>query len=588
MSTRSSPDSEPRPGVRFIGRYALLGKLASGGMATVHVGRLMGPVGFTRSVAIKRLHPEYARDPSFVSMFLDEARLAAQISHPNVVATLDVVATDGELFLVMDYVHGQSLSCLIRHAAKAGTRIPPRIVASILSGCLQGLHAAHEARDERGVALNIVHRDVSPQNVMVGADGLARVLDFGVAKAVGRIQNTREGHIKGKLAYMPPEQIQTDTISRQADVYATAVVLWEALTSLRLFKAETETGTLAKVLSGPVVPPSTHGDDIGPELDRVVMKGLARDPAARYPTARAMATDLERATPVASIAEVSDWLASVSKRELDERAARIAAIEMTAGLGSSEGMANLAAALAEATPPEEDSSSSNRLVAAGRGSENVSVSRRGGLRADTAPTSIQRTDLAQAMMAVRDAEGGEVEESVTMPHDRRDMEALGDDHSGESASQLSSVSLALGRAESLPPRSARKGAVLGVGMVFGAAALAAALWLGLGPRFGHRSAGDLASAPMAVDSAPALVVVIPSAPTSGAPAASGPANIASAPAPTPGERPTGDHAESDAAVTDSPATSPDRRPPSGSPRKPTPRKPPRGSGSPFDQLGGRD
>src|SRR5262245_51026591 len=169
-----------------IGRYALHGELASGGMATVHLGRLLGPVGFSRTVAIKRLHAQYAQDPEFVSMFLDEARLAARIRHPNVVPTLDVVATSGELFLVMEYVPGESLSRLARAARDRMERMPPRIVSAIMSGVLHGLHAAHEAKSERGEPLGIVHRDVSPQNVLVGTDGVARVLDFGVAKAAGR------------------------------------------------------------------------------------------------------------------------------------------------------------------------------------------------------------------------------------------------------------------------------------------------------------------------------------------------------------------------------------------------------------------
>src|SRR5262249_24957061 len=151
----------------------------TGGMATVHLGRLSGPVGFTKTVAIKRLHAQFAHDPEFVAMFLDEARLAARIQHPNVVQTLDVVSTDGELFLVMEYVRGETLSRLVR----MGEPIPPRIVVALISGVLQGLHAAHEAAADDGRALALVHRDVSPQNVLVGLDGTARLLDFGVAKA---------------------------------------------------------------------------------------------------------------------------------------------------------------------------------------------------------------------------------------------------------------------------------------------------------------------------------------------------------------------------------------------------------------------
>src|SRR5450432_1251573 len=206
-----------------VGRYAIHAELASGGMASVHFGRLLGPVGFSRTVAIKRLHPQFAKDPEFVSMFLDEARLAARIRHPNVVPTLDVVATQGELFLVMDYVQGESLSRLIRGMRERGQRIPLRMVAGIMCGALHGLHAAHEAKNERGEPLHIVHRDISPQNVLVGTDGVARVLDFGVAKAAGRVQTTREGQLKGKLAYMAPEQI-SGNVTRQTDVYAAAIV----------------------------------------------------------------------------------------------------------------------------------------------------------------------------------------------------------------------------------------------------------------------------------------------------------------------------------------------------------------------------
>src|SRR5580658_1265694 len=230
---------EPSPPPRMVGRYALYEKIASGGMATVHIGRLLGPVGFTRTVAIKRMHPQFTGDPEFVSMFLDEARLAARIRHPNVVSTLDVVAMNGELFLVMDYVPGESLARLVRGATLRGERIPPAIAATIMVGVLHGLHAAHEARNDRGEPLEVVHRDVSPQNILVGIDGVSRVLDFGVAKAVGRLHTTRDGQLKGKLAYMAPEQLR-GTTTRLTDVYAASIVLWEALTSKRPFQAENE------------------------------------------------------------------------------------------------------------------------------------------------------------------------------------------------------------------------------------------------------------------------------------------------------------------------------------------------------------
>ena len=317
---------EPTNPVRVVGRYALYNEIAAGGMATVHFGRLLGPVGFSRTVAIKRLHPQFAKDPEFVSMFLDEARVAARIRHPNVVPTLDVVATQGELFLVMDYVQGESLSRLIRTTSMEHQRIPVRIVAGVMCGALHGLHAAHEAKNERGEPRGIVHRDISPQNVLVGADGVARVLDFGVAKAAGRIQTTREGQLKGKLAYMAPEQI-SGSVTRQTDIYAAAIVLWEALTGRRLFAGDNEGQILAKVMGGIVDPPSHVAPGLTPELDAVVLRGLARDPAHRWTTAREFAIALERCVGIASATEIGEWCEHRAHATLTTRAQRIAEIE---------------------------------------------------------------------------------------------------------------------------------------------------------------------------------------------------------------------------------------------------------------------
>jgi serine/threonine-protein kinase len=290
-------------------------------MATVHFGRLIGPVGFSRTVAIKRLHPQYAKDPEFVAMFLDEARLAARIRHPNVLGTLDVVATDGELFLVMEYVHGESLGRLTRRRPA-----PPRIVAAIMTGVLHGLHAAHEARNERGEPLNIVHRDISPQNILVGTDGTARVLDFGVAKATGRSHSTREGHIKGKIAYMAPEQFR-GAASRRTDIYSAAIVIWEALTGSRLFAGLDEAETIAKAIAGIAPPPSSVHRSVPAALDEFVMKALAVDPTKRFETAREMAVALERCVGLASPSEVGEWVDELAGAALEKRAEQVAEIE---------------------------------------------------------------------------------------------------------------------------------------------------------------------------------------------------------------------------------------------------------------------
>lgn len=312
---------------RSIGRYLLFGEIAAGGMATVHWGRLSGAAGFARTVAIKRLHPNFARDSEFVGMFLDEAHLAARVRHPNVVPTLDVVSLDGEIFVAMEYVHGESLSKLFRASVNKRKPMDPRIITSIMSGVLHGLHAAHEAKDEQGQLLSLVHRDVSPHNILVGLDGVARVLDFGVAQAIGRIQSSSGGRVKGKLSYMAPEQLSGGTVTRQADVYAAAVVIWEALTGYRLFRGEHPAAIISAVLQQPVSPPSKLAPGIPAAFDRIVMRGLERNPAKRYATARDMALDLERCTVSASTTEVGEWVESLVCDELERRAALMAEVE---------------------------------------------------------------------------------------------------------------------------------------------------------------------------------------------------------------------------------------------------------------------
>jgi serine/threonine-protein kinase len=296
-------------------------------MATVHFGRLSGPVGFSRTVAIKRLHPQYAKDPEFVTMFLDEARLCGRIRHPNVVPTLDVVATEGEIFIVMEYVAGEALSKLMKTAWQKNIPVPPRVAATVISSVLHGLHAAHQTKDEHGRELGIVHRDVSPQNILVGSDGTSRVLDFGVAKAAGRMQTTRDGQVKGKIAYMPPEQLSGGFVSRQSDIYAASVVLWEALTGRRLFDGETEAMVLVRAIEGKIDPPSTINPRVDATTDAIVLRGLAREPAARYATARDMALAIEQTIGLASPYEVGEWVESVAADEIARRARSIADIE---------------------------------------------------------------------------------------------------------------------------------------------------------------------------------------------------------------------------------------------------------------------
>jgi len=315
---------------QVIGRYALHGEIASGGMAVVHLGKLLGAAGFSRPVAIKRLHPQLARDPHVRDMFVDEGRLASRIRHPNVVQTLDVVADRGELLLVMDYVHGESLQHLVRAMRRRGERIPVRISLAIMTAVLHGLHAAHEATTETGEPLAIVHRDVSPQNVMVGVDGVPRVCDFGIARAAVRLENTCEGIVKGKLAYMAPEQLGGAVVDRRADVYAAAVVLWELLAGRRLFVREDgATVMVDKLLHGAIEPPSAHAPGVPRLLDAITLHGLARNPGQRFASAREMALALEKAAEHARPSEIGEWVERLAADALAERRSRLREMEMT-------------------------------------------------------------------------------------------------------------------------------------------------------------------------------------------------------------------------------------------------------------------
>jgi eukaryotic-like serine/threonine-protein kinase len=309
--------------------YTLFDAIASGGMGTVYYGRATAVSGLARVVAIKRMHGDLARDPVCASMFHDELRLATRVRHPNVVATLDLARQDNEVLLVMEYVQGESLQDLIARTGLTGSRIPPAIAVSIVCGVLQGLQAAHDATNEAGQPLHIVHRDVSPENVLVGRDGIARLLDFGIARSAGRKYVTRVGEIKGKPSYLAPEQILDggQRVDRRADIYGAAVVLWEALTGIRLFDGDSLTTTLSQVLTGDVAPPSSLAGPLPHGLDDVVLRGLSRDPNARFATALEMARALAAVTGTLLSFEVGEWVLATAPDSLARQAEHVARLE---------------------------------------------------------------------------------------------------------------------------------------------------------------------------------------------------------------------------------------------------------------------
>ena len=298
-------------------------------MATVHLGCMLGPAGFSKLVAIKCLHAQFALEPEFLAMFLDEARLTSSIHHPNVVASLDVVAEQGELLVVMEYIHGETLAALLRSSRQAGELPPLQVVIRVVCDALEGLHAAHVA-SLAGRCLNIVHRDVSPQNIMVGADGNSRVLDFGIAQAAIRSGVTSSGTVKGKIAYMSPEQAQNQAVDARTDIFAAGIVLWEALTGKRLFSVPDPRETVSRLLNSTISPPSAVVPSLPSEIDQVVLKALARDPGQRFQSAHDFAEALRKATTEGSRRAVSDWVGRVAKGSLARRLELLETLEASA------------------------------------------------------------------------------------------------------------------------------------------------------------------------------------------------------------------------------------------------------------------
>ncbi|MEM9454177.1 MAG: protein kinase [Myxococcota bacterium] len=279
------------PGTR-LGRYTLRRRIARGGMAELYLAQVHGVEGFEKLVAIKLVLPHVADDPTFVAMFLDEARLAARLDHPNIVQVLDLGVADGEHFMAMEYVHGRDVKQLLTAATDLGGLSLAGALTIVAEACA-GLHHAHELADEHGRPLGVVHRDVSPSNFIVRYDGEVKVVDFGIAKAANHSSVTRTGALKGKAGYMSPEQCRGGTIDRRSDIFGLGILLFETTTCLRLFFGDNDFAVMNRIIDCDYEPPRALIPDYPERLEAIVTRALAKDPADRFPTAWAMRQAIE-------------------------------------------------------------------------------------------------------------------------------------------------------------------------------------------------------------------------------------------------------------------------------------------------------
>lgn len=286
-------EEEVVEGVEY-GNYILMDKIAMGGMAELFKARQNGVEGFKRIVAVKRILPHLAANEEFVTMFTDEAKLAAQLNHPNIGHIYELGKIEDSYFIAMEYVEGRDLRAILKEVGKEEKKVPFRVATYISQKICSALDYAHKAKDADGKSMDLVHRDVSPQNVIISTNGEVKLVDFGIAKAVSKASHTQSGALKGKLLYMSPEQAWGKDIDGRADIFALGVVFWELLTGRKLFYGDSEMSILEKVREAVVEPVSKYREDVPEELERIVLKSLEKDPSKRYRTCKAMLTDLER------------------------------------------------------------------------------------------------------------------------------------------------------------------------------------------------------------------------------------------------------------------------------------------------------
>ncbi len=313
-----------------IGRYEVITVLGEGGLATVYLGRARGPGGYQREVAIKVLHPHLRSNEDLVDQLITEAKIVSMIRHPNIVQILDVDSDDSGVFVVMEHVAGSTLSTLMSATAKRGAIFPPAVAMRILIDTLAGLHAAHDLVDANALPLDLVHRDVSPQNIIVSTDGTARLIDFGIAKFARREFQTRTGLIKGKASYMAPEQARGRDLDRRCDIWAAGVVAWELMAGRRLFKTDDEMTTLFEVVSG-TVPALSSVVELSPALEAAIASALRRDVEQRCPSAQAFSESLaDTGEDIATTTEVAAFVMQASGQAIRAEQERVASALLSA------------------------------------------------------------------------------------------------------------------------------------------------------------------------------------------------------------------------------------------------------------------
>jgi serine/threonine-protein kinase len=315
-----------------FGKYLLLDRIAVGGMAEIFLAKQVGPEGFEKTVVLKKIRPHLGDKKSFVRMFLNEAKLAAQLNHPNIIQIHDLGKVDDSYFIAMEYLFGRDMRRVIPKCEQAGISFPVVYACKIASQALEGLYYAHQKTDTQGRALGIVHRDVTPENIFVSFEGGVKLLDFGIAKAANQVEMTRAGEIKGKLSYMSPEQCMGKPLDSRSDIFSLGVVLYEWVTGFKLFTGESDVQVLRSISEGKIYRPSYFKADVPEQIEAILMRALEKEPEKRYQNAWEMQFELDQFLASNEFTPSNQHLSTFMKQLFaDEMEAELARVSSTSG-----------------------------------------------------------------------------------------------------------------------------------------------------------------------------------------------------------------------------------------------------------------